>query len=127
MYTTLKERMAAQIILLLMRTLFSGKFIIQYALCLAVGLIMQYLKQRAARKKHHYNQSCHYATLEDSIVKSACLCCRQFFFSCVCLAHLLHTTPNKEYTNISSAPVPVQPISLTEAMSHQLQIITYLI
>jgi len=41
-----------------------------------VGSLMQSLKQRAAIKKHLYNQSCHYATLEDSLVKVlAPMCC----------------------------------------------------
>jgi len=49
-----------------MCTLFCGKFISQYALCL--GPLMQSLKQKQL-EKHLYNQSCHYATLEDSLVK----------------------------------------------------------
>ena len=52
------------------------------------------------------------------------MCHRQCLFSYVCLTHQLHTTPSKEY-NVSSASAVHK--SLSEVMSHLLQIVTYLI
>ena len=78
---------------------------------------MQSLKQRAARK-HLYNQSCHYKTLEDSILKVLApnaMCRRQFLFSNVCLTQQLHTTPSKE--NMSAVPRQ-QPTSLSLKLCH---------
>jgi len=68
-YTTLKERMVAQIIFLLTKHYFVE---VHEPVCFVFSFVeplMQSLKQRAAGKKHLYNQSCHYATLEDSPVK----------------------------------------------------------
>ena len=80
-----------------------------------VGLLMQPLKQKAARK-HLNNQSCQYVTVEDSLVKVLApnvmcpnvMCPRQFPFSYVCLTCQLHTTPSKEYMSA----VPLQCTSI---------------
>ena len=89
--------MATQIIFgQVLHTLFSGKFISQYALC--SGLLdwscSLFILQRIAWK-HLYNQFCHYGTLEDSILKTRTQC-NGFLFCYACLTHQLNTTPSKK-------------------------------
>ena len=93
-----------------------------------VGPLMQSLKQKAARKASLQSilPLCNFVRLTFENACPNLMCCRQFFFNCVLwLTCQLHTTPSKEYNYVSSASA-VQK-SLTEALSHLLQIVTYLI
>jgi len=68
-YTTTKKEWLQIIFLLTKHYLVEVHKPVCFCVFSFVGPLMQSSKQRAAKKKHLYNQSCHYATLEDSLVK----------------------------------------------------------
>ena len=131
-YTTSKERMVARVIFLLASWWCTHYLVekVHKPVCFVlsfVGPLMKSFRQRAALKAS--SQSIlslrNFGRSTCKVLAPNVMCRRQFLFSYVCLSHQLHTTPSKEYMYVSSASAVDN--SLTEAMSHLLQIVTYLI